>query len=282
MYFFIYESNKIKDKQAKLLDIISLKFSDLGIRYDKVTVTPLRTADILAHDAILEGKYKTIVAVGSDKTASQVINTLAKLKKANPQVKNWPVFGMVPLRDSKIANVLGLPHDATICDTLTSRKVEVIDLGRADGSYFMTSFDADVVDRKRSMWDKLTTVVKSFSKARLPEVSFDVDKRIFAKTRLTSLSAINSLGNIDFDGKEKIKLSKINPKDQVLDLIMYGGDKKNRESDLSFFRGKRIKFYCKYKLIMSCDGQPIKKVPEVFEIVPKAMEVVVGKTRRFN
>ncbi len=271
----------MNDKQAKLLDIISLKFSDMGIRYDKVSVTPLRTADILAHDAILEGKYKTIIAVGSDKTASQVINTLAKLKKANPNVKNWPVFGIVPLRKSKIADVLGVPYDPTICDTLTSRKVEVVDLGRADGSYFMTSFDADVIDRKKTVWEKITTVIKTISKTKLPEISFDIDKQIFAKTRLTSLSVINSLGNTDFLGKDKIKLSKIKPNDQILDLVMFSGNKKKKESDLSFFRGRKIKFDCKDKLIMSCDDQSIKKVPEVFEIVPKAIEVIAGKNRLF-
>ncbi|MFA6296904.1 MAG: hypothetical protein WC663_06110 [Patescibacteria group bacterium] len=281
MYYFICESNKIKDKQAKLLDIISLKFSDLGIRYEKVSVTPLRTADILAHDAILDGRYTTIVAVGSDKTASQIINTIAKLKKANPQVKNWPVFGMVPLRESKIADVLGLPYDNAICEALTSRKVETIDLGRADGSYFMTSFDADFMDRKKTVWEKLTTVIKAISRNKLPEISFDVDKRIFAKAKLSSMSVINSLGNINFEGKNKIKLSKVNPKDQILDLIMFSGNKKQKESDLSFFRGKKIKFYCKEKLIMACDGQQIKKVPEVFEIVPKTIEVIVGKKRSF-
>lgn len=281
MYYFIYESNKIKDKQAKLLDIISLKFSDLGIRYDKVMVTPLRTADILAHDAILEGRYKTIVAIGSDRTASQVINTLAKLKKANPNVKNWPVFGMVPLKDSKIANVLGLPYDATICDTLTSRKIELVDLGRADGSYFLTSFNIDFLDHKKSVWDKLTTAIKSFSRTKLPEVSFDIDRQIFAKTKLTSLAVVNALGSANFEGKERIKISTISPKDQVLDLIMFSGQKRKKILDLSFFRGQRIKFYCKDKLIMSCDDQPIKKVPEVFEIVPRAIEVIVGKKRRF-
>lgn len=278
MYYFIYESSKLNDKKAKLLDIISLKFSDLGIRYDKAIVTPLRAADILAHDAILEGRYKTIVAVGSDKTASQVINTLAKLKKANPLVKNWPAVAMVPLVSSKIADVLGLPYNSTICDYLTSRKIEMVDLGRADGSYFLTSFNIDLVDHNESVWKKLTSSLK---KIKLPEISLDIDNQIYAKTNLTNLSVVNSLGKIDFEGKNKIKLSKINPKDQILDLIMFSGQKKPRITDLSFFRGQKIKFYCKEKLAMACDGQPIKKVPEVFEIVPRAIEVVVGKERRF-
>lgn len=281
MYYFIHESNKVNDKQAKLLDIISLKFSDLGIRYEKVMVTPLRTADILAHDAILEGRYKTIVAVGTDRTASLVINTLAKLKKANPNVINWPVFGMVPLKQSKIANVLGLPSDTTICDTLTSRKIERVDLGRADGSYFLTSFDLDIVDRKKSAWEKLASSFKIFSKVKQPDISFEIDKLIAAKTKLTTMSVVNSLGLSNFEGKDKIKLSKINPKDQILDLIMFSGSKKRKETDLSFFRGKKIKLFCKEKLIMNCDEQPIKKVPEVFEIVPRAIEVIVGKNRRF-
>ncbi len=282
MYYFIYESGKLSDKQAKLLDIITLKFSDLGINYDKVMVSPLRTADILAHDAILEGKYKALIAVGSDKTASQVINAIVKLKYANDRIKNWPLFGMVPLENSRVANALGLPYDEKICGILTRRKIETFDLGRADGNYFLTSFDLDILERKKSLWDKVVSTVKSLSSLKLAKINLDVDKTFTVQTKLSNLSVVNSLSNYDFEGKNQIKLSEINPKDEVLDLIMFTGNKeKTKETDLSFFRGKKIKFFCKEKLIMRCDDQPIKKVPEKFEIVPKAIEVIVGKRKRF-
>ena len=279
MYYLIYESSKLTDKQAKLLDVITLKFSDLGINYDKASVTPLRTADILAHDAILEGKYKALIAIGSDKTAYQVINALVKLKYANDRIKNWPVFGMIPLEESKIANVLGLPYDDRICGILTRRKIEVFDLGKADGNYFLTSFDIDILERKKSFWDKLTSIVKILSNVKLPRVELAIDKQFDIKAELSSLSMVNCLANFEFEGKEKIKLSGISPKDGVLDLIMFSG--KSKHADLSFFRGRKIKFYCKESLAMSCDDQPIKKVPEKFEAVPRAIEMIVGKRRKF-
>ncbi len=150
------------------------------------------------------------------------------------------------------------------------------------GNYFLTSFDLDILERKKSLWDKVVSTVKSLSSLKLAKINLDVDKTFTVQTKLSNLSVVNSLSNYDFEGKNQIKLSEINPKDAVLDLIMFTGNKeKTKETDLSFFRGKKIKFFCKEKLIMRCDDQPIKKVPEKFEIVPKAIEVIVGKRKRF-
>ena len=278
MYFFIYESSKLTDKQRKLLDVISLKFSDLGINFDKVTVTPLRTADILTHDAILEGRHKNIIAVGSDKTAHQVINTIAKLKAANAQAKNWPIFGMVPLTKSKIADVLRLPYNDKICGALTRRKIKKFDLGKADGNYFLTSFDIDITDKKKSFWNKVVTAAKTMSKAKLSKVEMDFDNQFDIKTKLSNLSVVNALTDNGLEGKDQIEAAKINPTDGVLDFILYSGKQdKSKEIDLSFFRGQKIRFYCKDKLTMHCDEQPIKKIPERFEIVPNAIEMIVGR-----
>jgi len=185
---------------------------------------------------------------------------------------------MIPLEKSRIADVLHLPYNDKICGVLTRRKIETFDMGKADGNYFLTSFDIDIVEKKKSFWDKVVTAAKSMSKAKLANVEIDFDNQFDIKTKLSNMSVINALTNDGFEGNDEIRVSKINPTDGVLDFILFSGKQdKGKAIDLSFFQGQKVRFYCKDKLIMHCDDQQVKKNPERFEAVPNAIEMIVGR-----
>src|SRR3989344_17772 len=130
MYLYLYDSFLNNKKYGGLLAKIETRLTDLGIGGKIFRLSPLRNINELLTDEVRNG-IKTVVVVGNDKSFTEVINVAAKLDIT---------VGVIPVGpNNKIANSLGInsPEEAT--EVLSVRKIEKVDLGKVNGTYFLSN-----------------------------------------------------------------------------------------------------------------------------------------------
>ena len=128
MYLYLYDNFLNNPKFSNKLARIETRLTDLGIGGKIARLSPLKNLKELVEDEI-RGGVKTVTVVGNDKTLSEVINVVADSKV---------VIGYIPIGTNNIiAKILGLPSDEAACEVISARKIEKIDLGKINGSYFL-------------------------------------------------------------------------------------------------------------------------------------------------
>lgn len=293
MYYYIYDSFTRDPKYAKEISKISLKLTDLDILGEEARVTPIRKIKDLVDEAI-KRDCKNIIAIGDDSTACSIIQSIAQ---QTPSVS----FGMIPLRESIVAQVLGIPYGEQACEVISARRIEKIDLGKINNQYFLTSVkvasDKDFIQPTTTSWFR--NLKYSFQE-KYPEIKLKFGEGFTVTCKFLVLSILNILGTKR--GRLKIKNSKqkvrlqVNPKDELLDVVVVGVQNKlglmknisrivkqdfENIPNLSFFRTKRVEISTKDPVVVMADGQPVKATPLIIEVVPKRLDVIVGKERKF-
>lgn len=262
MYFYLYDSFLRNKKYEKALAAIEARVADLGIKGRVVKLTILQQLEETIREAIDRGA-KTIVVVGNDKTVSGAVSVLANHKNV--------ILGIVPVdEENEIAKTLGIPREDLACDVISNRLIDVLDVGKINGQYFL-------------------------GKIEIEDGGVNVE--------CEGLYKIKQRGDLDkifvcnfgyFEGK------KANPKDGALDIFFKPGEgdkktifsflkKKMKEVD-SFFANRLIKITStmpdeKYGGIkekpLNVDDIKVIKTPAMIEVVPKRLRVIVGKERVF-
>jgi diacylglycerol kinase family enzyme len=290
MYYYIYDSFTREEKYAKEISKVSLKLTDLDILGEEAKVTPIRKIKDLVNEALSRG-YKNIVAVGNDSTICSVTQCLVS--------QNWDgCLGMIPLKDSTVAQALGIPQGDQACEIISARRIEKIDLGKINNRFFLTSVKIGPSKFVQSALKFRN--LRSIFQEKYPEIKLKFNEGFSVTGKISMLSILNILGTKQgklemSTQKQNIKL-KVSPKDSLLDIVMIGpqskfGLLKNISSivkqsfesipNLSFFRTKRLEISTENELTCLIDGQPVKTLPFVVEIVPKALNIIVGKERQF-
>jgi len=114
----------------KLLPVIETKLKEAGLDYSVVvTERPWHAAE-LAEQAVYDG-FDTVVAVGGDGTANEVLNGLMAAKKAGHPA----VMGILSVgRGNDFAFGAGVPTDCdAACGALAQYNTRRIDVGRVSG-----------------------------------------------------------------------------------------------------------------------------------------------------
>lgn len=261
MYLYLYDHFLNDSKFHKTLVKIETRLTDLGIGGKISRLSPLKNIKELINDEVRFG-VKTIVAVGGDQTVSLVINNIAKCEDI--------VFGIIPIgKNNCIAQALGIPHEEEACDVLSARKLEKIDLGKVNNTYFISNIHIAAESR----------------------VTLECEEsyQITPETNIVSISICNlrpaALEGIQdarfFNPRDGFLEALVEPIQEISKSLFNIFKKKNTDIHNSIFPFKKISVLTKKAVTVTTDGRKVLKPPICIEVVPKKLTVVVGRNRAF-
>ena len=268
MYYYLYDSFLNDNKYQKQLHRIENRTVDLGINGKIGRVSMLISPEKLIQEEIKKG-VTTIVAVGNDQTIDKIISIAAKEKIT---------VGIIPVgKDNKIAKILGIPEGALACDILRQRRVKKIDLIKVNDRYCLSNLVMKIEKSKIICEDKYELEL--------------INKN--GEIYIYNLGDKNEIEKI-FDLNQDIK-NYFNPNDGMLDLVIKSTKKslvhnilkfvkKNtpqKINDISIVPIKKVRIESKDSASAICDNSTIIKTPLNIEVVPQALNIIVGKQREF-
>jgi len=262
MYFYIYDSFLRDKKYEKALLNIEARVADLGIKGRAVKLTVLQQLEETIREAIDRGA-KTIVAVGNDKTINETVNVIAGYQNVT--------LGIVPVGEgNEIANILGIPSEESACDVISNRLIDVLDVGKINEQYFLGKIEVE---------------------------DGGVNVECDGLYKIAPVGGIEKIYVCNFGYFEG---QKIDPKDGALDVLVKPGEdegrgifsflKKKREGFDSFFANRIIKITSVLtddkaggiqEKPLNVDDVRVVKTPATITIVPRRLNVIVGKERLF-
>ncbi|MFH1744996.1 MAG: diacylglycerol kinase family protein [bacterium] len=138
MHVYIYDSYVSQKKFENQVAKIETRITDLGLNGKIVRLGIMNSVYNIVENE-LKKTVKTITAVGSNNILNQIVNAIAKLSSLNELSHDIPL-GFIPVgkKDNSIAEFLGIKPEEEACDTLSSRRIEQLDLGRVNNHYFLT------------------------------------------------------------------------------------------------------------------------------------------------
>lgn len=283
MYFYIFDEFAKEKQYQKKLNRISLRLNDLGIFDDKARVTTVKSIESIVSDVLSINKFKHVIAVGDDNTASLAINALMK----NKTVFQKPAFGIIPLRASKIADCLGMPENIDkSCTLISRRKLENLDIAQADNKYFISSLDIirENIFPQKGL-EKLKSIFLKKSTDKYPEVEIKI-RNFKLLTQAQIISVVNILDSAWFkklSGRKGLNIKKINPQDGMLNLLIATNPDNDDQnlSEISYFISDNISISSKIKTNWLADNTQIMKSPIKIKILPQKLSALVGKERKF-
>lgn len=245
-------------------------------------------ATLLTKRALAEGCERVIV-LGGDGTISEAINGLAGSKA---------VLGVISAGTGEVfAAEMGLPTDPVeACRVVIGDKIREIDLGKADGRYFVLmagiGFDAQVVKEvkpevKRMLKDLayVLTGIKTLLtyKPTLMRIVLDGGKAIEgyfavvgnARCYAGRYFSVATQASID-DGWLDVCVFK---RGDMASFVRYlTGVLLRRHldySDVQYFRTKAVSIESLHPVLVQADGELIGQTPMRFSVVPRALPVIV-------
>lgn len=246
MYYYLYDSKLNDKKYNNVIARIETRLTDLGINGKINRLSFLKNINQIIAEEIKRG-VKTIIIVGDDRTIGQVINLIADFNVT---------IGIIPIGpDNNIAKLLGLPSEEAACDTVSSRIIKKLDLGKINNYYFLTSLE---IGGKNITLECDRNYIINLSEGN----------------NIINLSNLNNSYNIISD-----------PTDSKLDIFIEHIQRKifrKNKSTLSHFKNSIIRITGDKTIpIFLSDERKIVKTPADITIVPKKLKMIVGKKRYF-
>jgi len=256
-------------------------------------------ATLFAQEAVA-ARCKAIFVAGGDGTINEVVNGL---------VGSSVAMGVLPVGTGNVwAKELGLPtytltHPGRLVEAaqrLSDGDVRWVDVGRAGSRYFLlwggVGIDAEVTffleprPRRTKRLGALAYLVAGLMVARDFQgvrTTLIVDDRIIrTRTILILVSNIQLYGG----------LVRITPEarldDGLLDVRIFKGvgfrwvlrhligvftSRHLRDPKVVYFRGRRVAVYTAEPTPVQVDGEPIGTTPILFEVIPRALRVLVPR-----
>lgn len=135
MYAYIYDGFTNNGKYGRLLYKIEKRLTDLNLNGKIIRLSMSKSVKVAVDDEIRQGT-KTIIAVGDDKTVSQIINAIANNQSVE---KNQITLGIIPVdeKNSKIAATFGIKSIGAACEILLARRLKTFQLAQINQGYFL-------------------------------------------------------------------------------------------------------------------------------------------------
>lgn len=257
MYLYLYDSFLVDQKYKKIIDRIETRLTDLGINGKNVRLTILKNANEIVRDNLRQGA-QTIVAIGGDALFAEVAIAAAG---------SGATVGFIPVDNSVMAEVLGIPPDEFACDIISGRRVERVDLGKINEQYFLSSLQIDSQHLKLKCDD-----------------SYQISPVAIKGVKIINLDWLNF--SWSQAGTNFIKNAS-NPKDGMLEVVLAQKPKvilpffkKVAQKD-SLFYVKRlyIESADKKEVTIAVDQSRVFKAPALVEIVPDCLKIIIGKEK---
>ncbi|MCK5511086.1 hypothetical protein KAI65_06140 [Candidatus Parcubacteria bacterium] len=259
MYIYIYDNFVNQKKYESILARIETRITDLGLN-GKITRLSIMSslADTMKNE--LKKGAKTIVIVGDDSTLNKAISVLAGFIADNSCFKKIPL-GFIPInkKNNTIAEYLGLGHNESACDMLSTRRIKTLDLGLVSDNYFLTQANINTKN----------TIIEIDS-------TYSIEISEPGEINIINLPIIKSLPK-NFD---------INAQDGALDLFIKTKASKNiffnkkNSSEQSVFSFKKLNILNKYSPLI-LDNTLKVKCPATIKLADEKINLIVGKKRLF-
>jgi len=135
MYAYIYDDFINQGKFGKLLYQIEKRLTDLNLNGKIIRLGVSKNIKSAVDDEIRQGT-KTIIAVGNDKTVSQIINHIIN---NHSDERRQVTLGIIPIdpKESKIATALGIKSIEAACEILLARRLEIFQLAQINQGFFL-------------------------------------------------------------------------------------------------------------------------------------------------
>jgi hypothetical protein len=144
MYTYIYDDFISGGKFSKLLYQIEKRLTDLNLNGKIIRLGVSKNIKAAVDDEIRLGT-KTIIAVGNDKTVSQIINHIVS---NNSDERHQITLGIIPInpKENKIAEKLGIKSISDACEILLARRLEIFQLAQINQGYFLFKAELNASD----------------------------------------------------------------------------------------------------------------------------------------
>ncbi|MBV8491174.1 MAG: YegS/Rv2252/BmrU family lipid kinase [Candidatus Eremiobacteraeota bacterium] len=229
-----------------------------------------------------------IVAVGGDGTIARMIPRAIELGVP---------LGVVPIGTfNELARTLGIPFDVSAaCATIGAGHTRTIDVARVNGAYYTSEASLGVssrIARLQKPQDKqrfgfLAIVASVFQAIRhirpmRAEVEFDGRVERFKTVQLTIANSdrfggILSVSDASIDNGwldlYSVDIHNVYEAFSVARAMIQG--KREPAPGLRTYRSTRFSVRTRHRHRISADGESAGRTPAVFEVLPKALDVIV-------
>lgn len=255
MFFYVYDTLVLSDKYAKTLALIEGRIIELGINGRVEKLTALRNLKELLEDGVKRSAH-TIVVVGNDTAFVRAVNILA----VHPVV-----LGYIPFDpESRLAKIFGIPSTMEACNILSRRIIKTFGIAKANQNYFLTALTTEPHSGYKLLCDDRYTITSR-------------------QRELLRISVLN-LGLIFTPQSENMRLGTATSNTCSLHIEACKAHRlwsKTIPYDTSQFTIKKLNLQSltDEPLAVSLDGATILKTPITVTVKPKALRLIVGKTR---
>lgn len=258
MHVYIYDSFLNHKKYEGILARVETRLTDLGLNGKINRMGVMKNVKVSVENELKRGA-KTIIAVGNNTTVNQVVNAMAGVGQTGRTVP----LGIIPIgnKNNFIAESLGIFPEEKACDILSARRIEKIDLGQANNSFFISV--AEIANRG--------TVIEM-------DKSYSIEIMGEGEVNIVNLAT---------GEKPTSTQAKFNPQDGILELFIRTKKSKgflklsSAEIDESIFSLKKLTIHNSKNLPLILDGSARISVPAQLCVLKQRLNVIVGKGRQF-
>lgn len=261
MYFYLYDSFLNDKRYERILGAIEARIADLDIKGRTVKLTVLQQLEETLRDAISRGA-KTVVVVGNDSTVNQAVNIIANYKNVT--------LGIIPVGEkNEVARILGVPEEESACDVISNRLIDILDVGRINGQYFLSKIEIKgegaILECDGTYKIKLRRKIERIIIGNLGYYSGRMNNPKDGALEISIIPVTDNAGLFSFFKKEKVESDSvlINKYIKVTSNLVDRKDGGVREK------------------LINIDDVRIIKTPARVDAVPRQLKVIVGKERMF-
>lgn len=297
-------------KSGKDWPLIKQTLINEGIEFDDVMTEYPRHAIEIVRNAIVEKGYRKFISVGGDGTNNEVINGIftqdavptTEITMATMPIgtgNDWRRTFDIPLEYDVVAKIIKAGH--TFSHDIG--KLTYYNDGDPKIRYFLnaagTGLDQMVCNSTNMMKQQgkggtiryLISVVKCLLTYKVTHIQIEIDNQIVFDDQILSVS----VGNCRFNGGGMMIMPNAIPDDGQLDVTVirkvsifkfaanvkaiYDGTFIKKLKEVQTYRGKHIKIVSipPHSLLVETEGEDLNNSPFDFEILPKAINMVIPK-----
>lgn len=285
-----------------------------GFEFDAVLTEYPRHAIEIVRNAIVEKGYRKFIAVGGDGTNNEVINgiftqdlvstneiTMAALPIGTGN--DWRRTFDIPLEYDKVIKIIKAGH----LFAHDIGKLTYYNDGDTKVRYFLnaagTGLDEMVCKSTNEMKQKgkggtiryLINLVKCILTYKVSHIQLTVDDELAFDDNILSLS----IGNCRYNGGGMMTMPNAVPNDGLFDITvikrvsifkfaanvknLYDGSFINKINEVKAFRGRKVRIVSipPHSLKVETEGENLNNSPFDFEMLPKAINMIVPKKHKF-
>jgi len=287
---FIINPSAGQGKYKRIIHVINTTLSGSGLQYEIKMPSYRGEATAIARE--VADSCDVVVAVGGDGTINEVLNGI---------VGSQAVLGIIAAGTGNgFARELGVPlQTERACQVLVEGHVKALDLGNANGKYFLgtagVGFDAliarasgKILGPLRGMWLYFFAGALMFYRFKRQLIDLEIDSETIRVRPL-----LVAVANTRRYGGKALIAPDAKPDDGLLDVcviqnmgalrLMYHLPKlftgeHTKLSDVAMYRGKNITIHAKEPIPLHVDGEAIESCSEVqFTLLSEAIKVLVPK-----